>query len=122
MHHASQMTAWSTPLDAAYSVLGMSDYDYDQPLTESVDFNSARLFEIIFMFAVSNLLLWMFLAIIMDTYRFVVMAEAVTMRNTPHRATLTNPALRPNFPTRAVPSAWRWGRRTRPRSRTSSPA
>ena len=64
-----QVNRWSSPISSFYAVITMTDYDYDLLPMRAVDDATARWFFTSFMFTVTNLLLWMFLAIVMDTYR-----------------------------------------------------
>lgn len=68
IYFGGQVDRWGTPGSSAWAIVAFSMYDYDLLGMESIDTVSARMHFGLFMFLVTNLLLWCFLGILFENY------------------------------------------------------
>lgn len=69
VYFGGQVDRWSTPWSSMWGIASYLSYEYDLVPMQSVDDQAGRLFHGSFMFIITNLLLWMFFAIVFDYYR-----------------------------------------------------
>jgi cytochrome b561 len=67
----TQVESWNSIASSSFSIFKFAMYEYDLPQLMQTNPYSTPIFYTLFMFLVTNLILWMFLAILMETYSSV---------------------------------------------------